>query len=318
METIKALSQQILKEFPVRKSAREKAEFRQWLIKRLKKSGYTVEEESYGMGTRNIVAGRPETAELVFTTHYDTGPRGVSFVSPTNLILTVAVPVVTVLVITALCFVLSVLPTFLLNAPGATVPLFVALMFFSLWLMVRGPANPNNANCNTSGVVTVLAIAQALPKPMRRHVAFVFFDNGEAGMAGASKYKRKHSAEVEHQVIFNFECVGDGEHILLMPSKKSRWDGFLLQQLDECYVGEGEKTFKQTIEGLIYYPSDHRKFPFHVAVAAFHRKKGVGYYLTRIHTPKDTVLDEQNILLLRDGTLRLIEAYYNQETGDEK
>ncbi|MBU5627198.1 M28 family peptidase [Oscillibacter sp. MSJ-2] len=318
MEKIETLRKQLLDVFPVRKTAAQKQAFREWLNRQLRKMGYSVEVETYGMGTNNVIAGRPETAELVFTAHYDTGPRGIGFVSPTNLLLSVLIPVATVLMMAAAAFVLSVLPTFLINAPGATVPLFVALMFFGLWMMVRGPANPNNANSNTSGVLTVLSIAQALPKPLRKHVAFVFFDNSEAGMAGASKYKKKHSAEIGSQVFFNFDCVGDGDYILLMPSKKSRWDGQLLDNLEQCYQPVGEKVVRQTIEGLVYYPSDHRKFAFHVAVGAFHRKKGVGYYLSRIHTPKDTELDETNIMLLRDGTVRLIEAYYNEKTGDKK
>lgn len=319
MEKIESIQKQLLTAFPVRKTAAQKREFREWLVRQLRKMGYAVDTETYGMGTTNVVAGRPETAELLFTAHYDTGPRGVGFASPTNLLLSVFIPVLTVIVMSAAAFVLSVAVAYVLQAPGAAVPLFVALMFFGLWMMVRGPANPANANSNTSGVLAVLAIAQALPKPLRRRVAFVFFDNSEAGMAGASKYKKKHAGEIGSQVFFNFDCVGDGDYILLMPSKKSRWDGKLLDCLESCYLSENGKTVKQTIEGLVYYPSDHRKFPFHVAVGAFHRKKGVGYYIGRIHTPRDTVLDLNNIKLLRDGTVRLIEAYYNEEkTGEEE
>ena len=45
----------------------------------------------------------------------------------------------------------------------------------------------------------------------------------------------------------------------------------------------------------IYYPSDQAGFPMAIAVAALKYKKPFGYYMDRIHTVKDTVMDEGNI-----------------------
>jgi hypothetical protein len=55
------------------------------------------------------------------------------------------------------------------------------------------------------------------------------------------------------------------------------------------------------------YPSDQGNFPVSAGVAALKKKKGVGLYMNRIHTPKDTVLREQNISYLTAGTLALID-----------
>ena len=39
---------------------------------------------------------------------------------------------------------------------------------------------------------------------------------------------------------------------------------------------------------------------------AFHRMKGIGIYCDRIHTWRDTILEEENVLFLRDALLRFI------------
>ena len=41
-------------------------------------------------------------------------------------------------------------------------------------------------------------------------------------------------------------------------------------------------------------------------MCALKHKPVIGWYMDRIHTAKDTVLDETNIALLRDGALRYI------------
>ena len=71
MEKIESIQKQLLTAFPVRKTAAQKREFREWLVRQLRKMGYAVDTETYGMGTTNVVAGRPETAELLFTAHWE-------------------------------------------------------------------------------------------------------------------------------------------------------------------------------------------------------------------------------------------------------
>ena len=45
-----------------------------------------------------------------------------------------------------------------------------------------------------------------------------------------------------------------------------------------------------------------------VAVAAFRRVPLLGLYISRIHTPRDTVFDERNIRLLTDCSRRLVDS----------
>ena len=53
-----------------------------------------------------------------------------------------------------------------------------------------------------------------------------------------------------------------------------------------------------------------------MGVAALKRRKGVGFYLNRIHTKRDTVLDERNIACLAQGVRRYLSPE-NNATEDE-
>ena len=64
----------------------------------------------------------------------------------------------------------------------------------------------------------------------------------------------------------------------------------------------------QVVRGFSLYPSDNANFKKGAGVCALKHKKVVGYYMDRIHTGRDTVLDEANIALLRDGCLRYAAA----------
>ena len=64
-------------------------------------------------------------------------------------------------------------------------------------------------------------------------------------------------------------------------------------------VQEGSKTITVKHKGFRYYPSDQKNFPYGVGIAAFRRNKFLGLYCDKIHTRKDTVLDESNVNILR-------------------
>ena len=61
-------------------------------------------------------------------------------------------------------------------------------------------------------------------------------------------------------------------------------------------------------KGFAIYPSDQKHFPYGVGIAAFRRKKGIGLYVDRIHTWRDTILEEENVDYLRDALLKLAET----------
>ena len=158
--------------------------------------------------------------------------------------------------------------------------------------------------------LALLAIAKALPHNKR--VCLVFLDNNERNLLGASAFRKKHPGAASNSLFFNFDCVGDGEHLLLMPSKLSRWDESLLSALNKAFSDEGTVHAKVLTQGLVYYPSDHRKFKFHVAVCACRRLAGLGYYIPRLRTKRDTVLSLDNITAITEGIGRFVPLYLEE------
>lgn len=298
-------AQKVLEEMQVRKSSREKREFRAWLSGELKRLDWAVTEEHGFFAGHNVIAGDPEQAEVLFTAHYDT--QAVlpvpNFITPRNLPVYFLYQLLLCLPLLLAVFAIGV-GTAVLELPvGVGLALGYALCFFFLWWLFFGKANRHTANDNTSGVVTLLEIAAALPAEDRERVCLVFFDNEERGMLGSSHFAGKHKAVRQNALVLNFDCVSDGDFIQIFPSKALKKDADALQRLEAAFVGWGDKQV-EVVRGAGFYPSDNACFSRACGVCALKKGK-VGYYMDRIHTNRDTVFQEENITLLRDGCLRL-------------
>jgi len=173
------------------------------------------------------------------------------------------------------------------------------MAFGLLLLMMFGPANRSNVNDNTSGVIAVLEMLRSLPEVNRDKVCFVLFDLEEAGLIGSSSYRKAHKKVTENQIVLNMDCVGEGDEIVFFPTKKLIKDREKMLDLCRCVGRFGDKSITVKHKGFRYYPSDQRNFPYGVGIAAFRRSKWAGLYCDKIHTAKDTVLDERNVNLLR-------------------
>lgn len=315
MENIERLKKYLLTVYPVRRTAQQKAEFRKWLLSELKKSGWRAHEESYGKtnGSVNVIAGDPDTADICLCAHYDTGSRMLlpNFVSPTNVLAHVIYHLAAALALIAAVFGVSLAVCFPLKQPALMLPLFLILSLAALWLSAFGPANKTNANSNTSGVLALLATADAAAHDKR--VCLVFLDNNEKNMLGASAFRKKHIANLSEALVFNFDCVGDGDNLLLIPSKYSRWDGRLTEALEQSFPAEGPVHRRLLVKGLQYYPSDHRRFKFNVAVCACRYLAGLGYYIPHLRTGRDTVLRENNIAYIAQGMARFLPLYLDKK-----
>lgn len=315
MEGIDSLKKYLLTVHPVRKSGAQKREFRQWLLRELKRAGWKAGEETYGKwnGSVNVVAGDPDRASVFLCAHYDTGSRMPvpDFVSPTNVLAHVCYHLAAALALFAAAFLLALAVSFPLNQPGLMLPLFLVLAVAGLWLTAYGPANQNNANGGSSGVLALLAVARAAGFDKR--VCLVFLDNNERNLLGASAFKKKHIDKAAQCLFINLDCVGDGEELLLIPSKYSRWDGPLAEALEKSFP-EGEEMRPHVMtKGLQYYPSDNRKFKFHVTVCACRYLAGLGYYIPHLRTKRDTVLKEENIAYLSQGMARFLPLYLDKK-----
>ncbi len=299
---------------PVRKTAGQKSEARQWIMRELKRSGWKAHEETYGKlnGSVNIVAGDPDKAEIFICTHYDTGSRMIvpNFVSPTNVLAHVLYHVTAAVLLFAAAFGISLAVCFPMNRPQWMLPMFLVLALAGLGFMAFGPANKANANGGDSGVLALLALANGAAHNKR--VCLVLFDNNERNLLGASAFKKKHINAAAARLFIDLDCLGDGENLLLLPSRHSRWDGPLLDALQEAFPAGEEARPVLCTKGLNYYPSDNRRFKFHVAVCACRRLGGLGYYIPHLRTRKDTVLRTGNVLYTARSLARFLPLYLEE------
>ena len=298
----------VLKLHPIRKNKKQKEAFRNDVQTYVKELGYNVHLEKGSCGARNIVIGDPKTAKFLVTAHYDT-PASIglpNFLTPCNLLIYILWQVVLV----AGFMVAAVIPGaaigIALDSPELASVASMAIYWILLMLLLVGPANKSNANDNTSGVVTVLEIARSMPELHRDKVCFVLFDLEEAGLIGSGSYRKAHKAESENQIVLNLDCVGDGDHIIFFPTKKAKKNEQLMQQIHRIGGWFDKKHISLKKDGFYTYPSDQKHFPLGVGIAAFHKKKRIGYYVAKIHTKKDTVLETTNVNLLRAALTTLI------------
>ena len=302
----------LVEKFPIRKSDKQKQAFREWFIGWAGEQGYTAEAtKPKGMfRSSNVVVGDPETAEVVFTAHYDT-PAVMplpNFITPRNVLVYILYQLLLVpilLIPGALAgaltgHVLRVLTdnAFMASEIGAAVG-FVSV-YMTLGIMMFGPANKNNVNDNTSGVAAVMELMARLPEEQRAKAAFILFDNEEKGMLGSSAYASSHKEVKKNKLIINMDCVGDGENVLFFANKKTRALA-CFPKLEEAMQGaSGRNYIMNKLESCVY-PSDQSQFKLGIAVCACNKMPVIGYYCDKIHTKKDTICEQVNLDFLAEG-----------------
>ncbi len=310
----------VLTQYPVRKSKKRKAQFRADVTAYLKTLGYEAWEEKGSLGARNLVFGNQKSAKYLITAHYDTCPElpFPNFITPCNLWAYLGYQLLLIIGMFAIMGMVDFL-VFALGAGGmiAFYTSYLVLLLI-LVLMMFGPANPTNANDNTSGVVTVLEIAAALPEAHREDVCFVLFDFEEIGLVGSASYRSAHKQETRNQMVLNLDCVGDGDEILFFPCGKIKKNAKLLAPLCQLEKEVGGKKLAVHKKGFSMYPSDQASFPLGVGIAALRRNKLVGLYMNKIHTRKDTILEEENVQLLTEALVGLIRDNRNETLEEIK
>ena len=289
----------VLCQFPVRKSGKQKQCFRDAVTEYAQKLGYTVSVEKGSFGSRNVIIGDPENAGYLVTAHYDTcaAMPFPNFLMPCNLpvfVLHQTVLWLGILLVSALLGALAGVAW----GEGFVAPVSSLLVCGMILMMLVGPANKSNANDNTSGIVTLLEIMHTLPENQRHKVCFVLFDLEEAGLIGSASYRKAHKAASDRQLVLNLDCVGDGDHLVMFPTKQLKKNRRRLTSLYRACGYFGKKSLIVHEKGFGIYPSDQMVFPYGVGICALQKSK-FGLYVGKIHTAKDTVLDHTNVNFLR-------------------
>lgn len=297
------LSQTILQSYQIRKTKTQKLAF----IELLKSHFPQLTIQSGGFPKcRNIIIGDIEKAEIILSAHYDTCAQlpFPNFIAPKNPLLSIGYSILITLPVIAAAFLFNCILNIIgcnywLNCCYSLIAwLVLLLMFFT------GPANKHTANDNTSGVSVLCELLGTLDQTTQSKVAFVFFDHEESGLIGASFFRKKFKSQLKNKLLINFDCVSDGDYILVIANKQARIQ--FGQKLKNAFLPTADKNILFSSAEKTFYPSDQAVFPVSVAIAALKRKRFIGYYLDRIHTHKDTEFDKRNIKLICDSILRLL------------
>lgn len=291
----------ILPEYEIRKTTAQKTAFIDMLREKYG-SQMKVEESGKLKKSRNIIFGDPERAKTVFTAHYDTCPvmPFPNFITPMNLPVYILYQLLISILMYApviLALILVVNLTADLPEPWGVIIYEVTLfagLFGVMGIMLAGPANKHTANDNTSGVITVLTLLDKLG--VDSEFAFILFDNEEMGMRGSKAYATAHPNVRNNALIINLDCVSDGENIMLYSSKTVKNDTYCNEIINAAPTVFSEFGKNALVpKGFTFYPSDQASFKRYIALSALKKSKLVGYYMDKIHTPRDVEFDENNI-----------------------
>jgi len=324
-----ALKAELLGRFEVRKTVKQKEAFAQWACAYAQEAGWQAQIERSGrfVDTCNIVFGNPEKARTLITAHYDTCARlpFPNFMTPKCW----PVIILTQILLPAALFTLlgygagygAGRLVRMLGVPrgiGLIVTMLAcyAALGGAIWLMLCGPANPHTANDNTSGVAAVLLLLHAFSG--REDVAFVLFDNEEKGLLGSSAFVKRHSALQKRAFVVNLDCVSDGDTLLYAGSRtgmKAKQAERILQALRQISPEYGKRA-ESGVSPRVLYPSDQMAFARGTAFAALKGRRIL--YLDRIHTAKDTVFDDANLLCIAKAVTQGLEEAKRRGAGDEK
>lgn len=305
------ISTKIMTDFKVRKGKRKKTKFREYIIGELETRNIPYQVQSSKKGfTNNLVVGNPNSAKVICTAHYDTpfciGVPNV--ITPTSIwrvvICQIIITIVLLVLMSPFIFVINVLRDLLSTAIdlgwlGGIVSFIMYYLGFVLFIIVIACIpNPRNANDNTSGVIT-LTEAIFSEEIDFANTAFIFFDNEEYGLLGSMMFKKTFT---QTPLLVNFDCVGQGDEILVIKNKKGFFDEEKTTLLSEMFTEVEGKNLDFPTKA--FYPSDQKWFQCGVGVCFCNKNKVMDKYIARIHTPLDTICLEDNIEYTKSAILR--------------
>lgn len=307
------ISCKILDYYQVRKTKKQKEEFRKYIIHELNQYGYCPRIQNKGINN-NIIIGNMEKAKIFCTAHYDT--QAVlpfpNLIVPSNLFglilsqLAIIICVLILIFLINIVFIKLFVWTGLFNGFELSIASSISWLIIMIW-MLFGKANKHTANDNTSGVVTIIESAIKLPEDFRDEICFVLFDNEELGLLGSAAFAKEYKEYIKNKLIINFDCVSDANDIFFFPTKQIKNDQSKHEVIIKAFASTNYINVHMN-KGFGFYPSDN--FNFKCAYGVCSLKKGLFYYLDRIHTSRDIIFNEENIELLSDGVCKLVNTIH--------
>lgn len=275
--------------YPTRRTKAEKEAFAAYVTE-----NYSAHVEVTADGkNKNLIIGDPTRARVVCTAHYDTPAKAwfPNLMLPRNNLLFYLYQFFIIGVILAVSLSGGWLAGRLTARDEAFLLVFLVLYYVIFYFGFLAFKNKHNKNDNTSGVATVLALAESY---RGEDVAFILFDNEEGGKKGSKAYFKDHKAIMKEKFLINFDCVGNGENVIFIAQKgaESREEWLTLKSV---FAPEGEYVpFFYSAKGS-QCNSDHKSFPMGVGCMACRRTKRGLFYTPYIHTDRDTTANSENV-----------------------
>ncbi len=296
-------AQEIFESHPTRFTGKEKRALRNTLRGEFVRLGYDDSEitEIKASGT-NLLVGDPR-AEYMFTAHYDTPGKTGWMLHSSWLWGQTGANVFLVVILCLLGFVVPIAGSSILSdATGLDLfwlgegAILLMLLIMVAFMVIK---NGNNRNDNTSGVLSLLALAEkvASDEDMRKKCCFVFFDNEEWGLLGSGGFAnhcKKNGIDLSGTKVINFDCVGNGDVLTFASTQKTA----IIDAIAKAFEENGQKPVKK--RSAMIFLSDHANFKNSVMVSyTKHSVMGL-LYLPLIHTSKDIPCDIDQINRLTD------------------
>ncbi|MBE5947452.1 MAG: M28 family peptidase [Lachnospiraceae bacterium] len=307
----------ILLKYEIRKSNKEKTAFIDYMKERLAAAGYDsekdvkVEEKGRGLfKSRNIVVGNPKEAKVLFGGHYDTCAwmPFPNFMAPTSTVLFWGYQILLVVMMIVPTALIGFVAGFIFDSGVVAYFTFLFALFALLIQLMVGFRNKHTANDNTSGIITLTHILEKMPEEMRSKVCVIYFDNEEKGLLGSAFFYNKHRKQIKDKMLINFDCVGDGDHIVTMANGKSRDDAkypLFVETLEKAAEGSQVHYLCRKMKFMMF-PSDQANFKKGIGVCSL-KKSPIGLYVARIHTYFDTKCRRENIDYLTKSMVSFVE-----------
>ncbi|MGD9604843.1 MAG: M28 family peptidase [Bacilli bacterium] len=283
--------------FQERMHSKSKSRFRDYLQTKAQELNLNYQISPKSWLSKNVLIGNLETAEYVFTAHYDTPPRMPNFLVKNIIFYNILILLVVIgFILLSIFFSLHPL-----------IPLILIILFMGYNFGFPAISNKYNFNDNTSGVLTVLNLMHRL---QNAKTAFVFFDNEEKGLFGSiglARYLHKKKLDFRMRKFINFDCVGRGNVFSLDHFNRPQLANQIKATFDKLQIKNYECEVRK---GRALELSDHLAFSknTHVGIFALKRVKNK-LVIDNIHSHKDREIDLNNILVLT----RLMETFVNQK-----
>ncbi|WP_315118112.1 M28 family peptidase [uncultured Clostridium sp.] len=290
------LKNNITKTYGIRFFPKQKKRFLKYVGDELKKLGL-----EYTVIKGNLVVGNVDGAETIFTAHYDTPGIMPHWI---NYIMKLSGHTRQISMVILIFVIISILNYFNLN--------FINNILF-LWFITILIPNRNNYNDNSSGIVTLLNIANEICnnddyKHKKHKIALVLFNNEEWGLLGSAymkKYWTSNEVLLENKKNINIDCIGTGDNVMITHGKNEELAGSIERALIES--GKGKEVIKYKYK-LIPLSDEYNFRRYNISGIIFCNKALIpgGYYIPLVHSYKDKVLDLENVVWLTEELLKVV------------